>query len=126
MNKTIGGIKMSEELTINEITNIIIMYHNEVTDNTNGFELIEMLKNLTVNLYYLETIRSEHHLNFEKIIHTEVSKGKSVARATNKANVAIPEIYHLRRIMTSGYKVADAIRTNISFLKSELSHLKSH
>ena len=112
--------------TIENITNIILEYNEIEIDKTNGFYLNEMLKNLTTNLFYLETIRSKHHLNFEKIIHTEVSKVKSVARATNKANVEIPEIYHLRRIMTSAYKVADAIRTNISFLKSELSHLKSH
>tara|TARA_R110000824_G_scaffold52244_1_gene145066 strand:- start:275 stop:622 length:348 start_codon:yes stop_codon:yes gene_type:complete len=112
--------------TIENITNIILEYNEIEIDKTNGFYLNEMLKNLTTNLFYLETIRSKHHLNFEKIIHTEVSKGKSVARATNKANVEIPELYHLRRISNSAYRIADAIRTNISFLKSELSHLKSH
>ena len=111
--------------TIENITNIILEYNEIEIDKTNGFYLNEMLKNLTTNLFYLETIRSKHHLNFEKIIHTEVSKGKSVARATNKANVEIPEIYHLRRLMTAGYRIADAIRTNISFLKSELNNIKS-
>ena len=112
--------------TIETITNIILEYNELEIDNINGFYLNDCLQNLTTQLFYLETIRSKHHLNFEKIIHNEVSKGQSVARATNKANVEVPEIYHLRRIMTSAYKVADAIRTNISFLKSELSHLKSH
>ena len=111
--------------TIENITNIILEYNEIEIDKINGFYLNEMLKNLTTNLFYLETIRSKHHLNFEKIIHTEVSKGKSVARATNKANVEVPELYHLRRIQNSGYRVADAIRTNISFLKSELNNIKS-
>jgi len=111
--------------TIETITNIILEYNELEIDKTNGFYLNDCLQNLTTQLFYLETIRSKHHLNFEKIIHTEVSKGKSVARATNKANVEVPEIYHLRRLMTAGYRVADAIRTNISFLKSELNNIKS-
>ena len=111
--------------TIEEITNIILEYNEIEIDKTNGFYLNEMLKDLTTNLFYLETIRSQHHLHFEKIIHTEVSKGKSVARATNKANVEVPELYHLRRIQNSAYRIADCIRTNISFLKSELNNIKS-
>ena len=111
--------------TIENITNIILQYNEIEIDKTNGFYLNEMLKDLTTNLFYLETIRSKHHLHFEKIIHTEVSKGKSVARATNKANVEVPELYHLRRISNSGYRIADSIRTNISFLKSELNNIKS-
>ena len=110
---------------INDILTIIDTYNSIEIDKTNGFYLNEMLKGLTTNLFYLETIRSKHHLHFEKIIHQEVSNGKTVARATNKANVEVPEIYQLRRLMTAGYRIADAIRTNISFLKSELSHLKS-
>ena len=59
--------------TIENITNIILEYNEIEIDKTNGFYLNEMLKNLTTNLFYLETIRSKHHLNFEKIIHTEES-----------------------------------------------------
>ena len=75
---------------------------------------------MTAYLYYIETIRTEAHQNYEKVIHDRVKEGFSVARATNEANVEVPEMYKLRRLLESGYRVIDAMRTNISFLKSEM------
>jgi hypothetical protein len=34
----------------------------------------------------------------------------------------VPELYRLRRIMESGYETSGAIRTNISWLKSEINN----
>jgi hypothetical protein len=48
-----------------------------------------------------------------------VKEKKTVARAENEAHVTYPQMYQLRRIQDAGYRVADAIRTNISYLKSE-------
>jgi hypothetical protein len=48
-----------------------------------------------------------------------VLSGLSVARAENEAHVKVPEMYLLRRVMDAGYEVIGAIRTNISYLKSE-------
>ena len=92
----------------------------KLEDIMNGKELNNLLKELTTGLYYLETIRTTAQKHYEGIIHNKVNEGFSVARATNQANVEIPEMYKLRRILESGYRVVDSMRTNISFIKSEL------
>ncbi len=97
----------------------IIQSYNKMTD-INGHELNLMIKGLTTRLYYLETKRAEFHNKFESIVFTNTQEGDSVARAVNKANVEVPELYQLRRIMDAGYRVVDAMRTNISFIKAEM------
>ena len=86
---------------------------------SNGLELNTLLKDISGYLYYLETVRADVHNEFEGYISELVTSGESVARATNMANVKYPAMYKLRCIMRSGYNVVDAIRTNISYLKSE-------
>jgi hypothetical protein len=56
---------------------------------------------------------------YENEVFKLVKGGSTVARAINEANVLYPEMYQLRRIMDGGYRIVDAIRTNISYLKSE-------
>lgn len=104
--------------TLKKIAEIIKEYKQ--TDVFDGNSLNKQLKELTSYLYYIETIRTEAHQNYEKVIHDRVKEGFSVARATNEANVEVPEMYKLRRLLESGYRVIDAMRTNISFLKSEM------
>jgi hypothetical protein len=38
----------------------------------------------------------------------------------------VPEMYRLRRLLESGYRVCDAMRTNISFLKSEIHNVEKN
>ena len=85
----------------------------------NGEKLNYLLQKITGNLYYLESVRSQQHDLFETMVHNLVKDGNSVARAVNQAHVEFPMMYQLRRIMDSGYRITDAIRTNISYLKSE-------
>ena len=106
------------KLTLERIGELIEEYNN--TNIFDGNKLNEQLKELTSRLYYIETIRTKAHEDYEKVIHTKVAKGFSVARATNQANIEVPEMYQLRRLLESGYRVVDAMRTNISFLKSEM------
>lgn len=94
-------------------------------DLSNGGHLNELLQKITGILYYLETLRAEIHDMYETHVFNSVKDGNNVNRSVNEANVKYPEMYQLRRIMDAGYKVADAIRTNISFLKSELTHSKN-
>ena len=82
-------------------------------------ELSLYLQKITGLLYYLESVRSDVHDLYENEVHNLVKGGASVARAINEANVKYPMMYQLRRQMDGGYRVADAIRTNISYLKSE-------
>lgn len=105
---------------LDRITAIIKEYRQ--SSDMNGENLNEWLKELTGTLFYLEKERSEYHYAFEKKVHLHTGEGDSVARAVNKANVSIPEMYMLRRIMDAAYTVADAMRTNISYLKKERHH----
>ena len=84
-----------------------------------GNELSMLLQKITGLLYYLESVRSSTHDLFETKVFNLVKDKQSVARAINAAHVEYPEMYQLRRIMDGGYRVVDAIRTNISYLKSE-------
>lgn len=104
---------------LNKIADIIEDYN---TSQLDGVKLNNHLKMLTSYLYYIETIRTEAHERFEAVIHNKVKEGFSVARATNEANVSVPEMYKLRRLLDSGYRVSDAMRTNISFIKSEMNN----
>ena len=108
------------KITLDKIGTIVEDYNT--TDLYNGNKLNNQLKELTSLLFYLESIRSKAHNNYELVINTMVKDGNSVARATNEANVLHPEMYQLRRILTSGYRVIDAMRTNISFVKEEMKN----
>jgi hypothetical protein len=84
-----------------------------------GETLLMLLQKITALLYYLESVRSEIHDAYEGKVFELVKDGQSVARAVNEANVTYPQMYQLRRLMDAGYRVVDAIRTNISYLKHE-------
>jgi len=89
-------------------------------DMQNGEELNLCLQKITGILFYLETLRSEVHDQWQNKVFDQTTKhGVSVNRAENEAHVLHPEMYQLRHIMTAGYRITDAIRTNISYLKSE-------
>jgi|TARA_R110000803_G_scaffold42724_1_gene91491 hypothetical protein len=96
-------------------------YVNEyyVCNLQDGDQLSKLIQKITGLLYYLETERSATHNLYENAVFNLVKDGSSVARAVNEANVLYPEMYQLRRIMDGGYRIVDAIRTNISYLKSE-------
>jgi hypothetical protein len=106
---------MKEALTI--ITNIIEQYKQ--TDQPTGEQLNEWLKNLSAWLFYLEEQRAEAHERYEGILHNYTKEGYSVSKSKNEAEVQVPELYMLRRMMDAGYRVSDAMRTNISYLKTE-------
>tara|TARA_R110000803_G_scaffold204837_1_gene271151 strand:- start:1 stop:348 length:348 start_codon:yes stop_codon:yes gene_type:complete len=107
---------------LNKIADIIEDYNN--TKINDGVKLNEQLKNLTSYLYYIEGIKSKYHQDYEEIIYDKVNNEKlSVARATNEANVKVPEVYQLRKLTSSAYRVCDAIRSNISFLKLEYNNV---
>ena len=110
--------------TLKEITSYIEEYKRMHLGN--GTELNSLLRDITVRLHYLETLRADYRNDYENLVHLGVKNGDSVSRSVNEANVKVPEIYLLRRFMDSSYRVCDAIRTNISFLKSEMSNLKQH
>ncbi len=111
------------ETVIIRMNDIVQEYYR--MDDLDGHILNGMLKDLSAGLYYLETVRSEVHNEFQSEIQRLVSEGHSVSRAENQAHVRYPAMYKLRRIMDGGYKVVEAIRSNLSYLKHEITTSKS-
>ena len=106
---------------LEEIADIIQEYN---TMNVLDIErLNHLLKALTTRLYYLETVRSTYHNNYVGIQQKYIKEGDSVSGAKNKAELEVPELYMLRRIMQAGYENVGAMRTNISYLKSEMRNV---
>ena len=93
-----------EEVLAN-ITDIIEWYNKEQRDNPH--DLIKAMRKLTTNLYTLETYRADYKKSFETVIFNAVKNGDSVARASNKAEIEVSELYMLRRIMEAAYRVSD-------------------
>jgi hypothetical protein len=91
-------------------------------NRSDGETLLFLLQKITSLLYYLESVRSEIHDAYEAKVFELVKEGQSVARAVNEANITYPQMYQLRRLMDAGYRIVDAIRTNISYLKNERTH----
>jgi len=92
------------------------------TEQNDGETMTRILQQISSTLFYLEKERAVYHESFQKTIHKLVLSGESVSRAENQAHVIVPEIYLLRRIMDSGYKVCDSIRTQVSWIKSGLNN----
>lgn len=105
------------EKALDHISIQIISYRT--TGIMDGEKLVSILQQITATLFYLEKERSDYHVKFQKLIGSLVLEGNSVSRAENMAHVQIPELYMLRHIMNSAYEVVGAIRTQISWLKTE-------
>jgi hypothetical protein len=106
------------EQTLENLTSYIQAY-DDVSLN-DGESLNFLLQKINTTLFYLENERAIFKKQYEmKVYDLTTNKKMTVARAVNFAEVEVPELYMLRRIMDSGYRISDAIRTNISFLKSE-------
>ena len=106
------GIKQIEQLN-----KWVQKYYNTPLEDGEALNLC--LQKITALLYYLETLRSEVHSQWQAKVYDLTKEGESVARSENTAHVDIPQMYQLRHIMTAGYRIADAIRTHISYLKQE-------
>lgn len=107
--------------SLEEITKCIEWYRTN--KNAPPVKLVEIMRVITTNLYVLESHRAEYQKTFETLVYQYKDDGQSVASAVNMANVEVPEIYMLRRVMQAAYEVAGALRTHISFLKSEMNNL---
>jgi len=105
------------EKALEHITEQIQRYR--ATPVTDGDALIEILQQLTATLFYLEKERAKYHDKFQCRIGELILDGNSVARSENIAHKEIPEMYMLRHIMVSAYKVVEAIRSQLSWLKTE-------
>jgi hypothetical protein len=95
---------------------------NKAVDEYNNLNLFdyhqlsEILRTLTANLFYLEKYRKEAHEEWLDVYkETEGTNANKERVADDKVRA----LYLLRRIMTSSYKIIDAIRSQISIYKKE-------
>ena len=108
------------ELLENLDKNIILYNKLKIEFNANEKKtLSNLLKEISTTLFFLEKYRSDYFDTHNEIIYTLTESKQSVSKALVIANKEVPELYMLRRIMTSGYKVLDAIRSNISTINKE-------
>lgn len=79
--------------------------------------LSEILRLLTANLFYLEKYRTEAYARWHSVYIN--SSGTSNAARAQEADREVLELYQYRRLMTSAYKIVDALRSQISIAKKE-------
>ena len=106
------------EKALNHVSDYVVKYRNAKPDDGDG--LTAILQQITATLFYLEKERARYHKTYQETISKLVLSGESVSRAENTAHVQVPEMYMLRRVMDSAYTCCDAIRTQISWIKSGL------
>lgn len=113
---------MSHKSAIANLTHLCTRYME--TDVQDGETLSELLRDISGILFYLETVRAYYHNKWSAFVNDKITAKMSVARAQVEADVRYPELYELRRTMDAAYTVVNAIRTNISYLKSEIHNSK--
>jgi len=113
---------MSQGIELLEDVNKIAAWWKD-TQSPDPHTTLEAHRKLTGVLVFLETLRSEYKKKFEKIIFIKTGEGDSVARATNKAETEVSELYLLRRAMYASYEMSGSMRTYISFLKMEKNEI---
>ena len=107
---------------LEHLSNCIMEYRKmEVLE---GNRLNTLLQQITGTLFYLEKQRAAYHNQWQQLVHKLVSEGNAVNRAENEAHVQVPEMYLCRKVMDAGYTVSEAIRSNLSWLKTEMNNSK--
>tara|TARA_R110001632_G_scaffold143061_3_gene259030 strand:- start:546 stop:878 length:333 start_codon:yes stop_codon:yes gene_type:complete len=87
-----------------------------------GAALCDMLRRGTALIYFLETYRAEIHKQWIATYHNTEGTNAAKERQADKDH---PELYLLRRLIPSANKVIEAMRSNLSYLKTELSQLNT-
>lgn len=108
------------EDVITKMNGLVNEYHR--MQNMDGNRLNYILKDMSACLYYLEGVRSDVHETFITKMNELIDAGDSATGAEKKAHAEFPAMYKLRRVMDGAYKVTEAIRSNISYLKHEMTN----
>ena len=99
---------------LEEINKAIDEYKN--LDLFDYHQLSEILRTLTSNLFFLEAYRKDANEEWLKVyFETDGTNAFRERIADNQ----VKELYMLRRLMTSAYKIVDALRSQISIYKKE-------
>lgn len=103
------------EKILSKIRSAVQKFEELPLDDTK--EQSEILRSLTCNLFFLEAHRVKAHEQWTDACNA--STEKSAAAKERQADLEVPELYLCRRVLESGYKVCDAIRSTISIHKKE-------
>ena len=79
--------------------------------------LSQVLRDLNANLFFLEAYRDAAKKKHDEIYFT--CNQPSNAGRNKWADNQVPELYTYRRILESGYRMADGIRSQIGIYKKE-------
>ena len=99
---------------LEEINKAIEQYHD--LDLFDYHQLSEILRTLTSNLFFLEAYRKDANEEWLKVYFE--MEGTNAYRERIADN-HVKDLYMLRRLMTSAYKIVDALRSQISIYKKE-------
>ena len=86
-----------------------------------GEELNNTLQQVAGLLFYLEEEKIKYHDKYQQNVFKLVKEGCSVAKSENESNVLVPEYYLLSKTINAGERVFNAVRSNLSSIKSELN-----
>lgn len=93
------------------------------TEKDDGDTLVKCLMEISCTMYYLANERANFHKQFYTVVNNYILSGKSATAAKELAEFEVPQLYMLRQIMDNGQNVIDAIRTNISWIKTGLTNV---
>lgn len=103
---------------LDKITKIIEDYNSNSDHHPEA--LLNMGRNLSSSLFFLEKHRAEKHKAFEATIYSLKMQGQRINAATNEANVKHPELYMLRRFMESAEKVQIQMSIELKWMHAEM------
>lgn len=101
---------------LQEYRNIVTSWKETPFDELN--QSAELMKDMAIVLSDL----TMHKIEFKKQWNAHIFKrppGESIASAERAADNAVPELAELREIIRAGNNILDAIRSQVSLLKSE-------
>lgn len=110
---------MTENLksALDHLSKTIKEYRN--TDTSDVETMLKQLQQITGIIAYLSNEKASYHNKFQVKINQLILQGNPVSRAENEAHTEYPEIYLLRNIINSANQVVDAIRSIVSYYKTE-------
>ena len=103
-----------EEVTSN-LDNCVERYQNVPLIEVR--ELSEILRDLGCNLSYLVTLRKEYYLDFQSVVFS--SKAGSMSAKIKEAEMRVPELDEIRKILQHYSELQKDLRSQISLWKND-------
>jgi hypothetical protein len=93
--------------------------YREMKDPT-GDDMVRWLQIITTHQFTLAEVKAEYYKKWQSIVFEKVGEfnGKNISRASNIADIKVPELVFLRHVLKASEDVVDALRSHLSHLKS--------